>query len=130
MPNVSKRRWEEFRQSLRLDQCVEFGEGDIGVAGGIQILEPGSAHITTVDMIQRFGGSTSSAAQWPEEQLANADGEIDRLQKVEKMMEKMMKRMGAHKSGSQTGSQAASVMNSSLSETESDERLFQQQVST
>ena len=31
--SVSKARWDRFTASLRL--CVEFGEGDIGVPGGV-----------------------------------------------------------------------------------------------
>merc|ERR1719277_2547671 len=75
MPSVARWRWERFVAGLRLDDRVEFGEGDIGLAGGIQVWEPASANITTVDMIRRFGGSTSPAAQWPEEENAGDDEE-------------------------------------------------------
>jgi len=92
MMSVTTRRWERFISSLHLEDPCEFGEGDIGLAGGIQVLEPAAANITTVDMIRRFGGSTSPAAQWPEEDLAG-DDEDDRFEKMERLIEKAMKRM-------------------------------------
>merc|ERR1712060_1004951 len=59
MTSLARWRWDSFLESLRLEERVEFGEGDMGLAGGIQVFEPASANITTVDMIRRFGGSTS-----------------------------------------------------------------------
>merc|ERR1712226_140145 len=98
MPSVSKTRWERFLKNLRLDKRVEFGEGDIGLSGGIQVWEPASANVTTVDMIRRFGGSTSPMAQWPEEENAG-DDEEDRFDRMEKLIEKAMKRMTTSKGG-------------------------------
>jgi len=95
MPSVSKRRWEAFICSLRLDERLEFGVGDIGLSGGLQVLEPASAHITTVDMIRRFGGSTSPAAQWPQEEGTGLDEDEDRFDRLEKIVEKAMKRMSS-----------------------------------
>merc|ERR1712217_134077 len=92
MMSVSSKRWEKFITALHLEDACEFGEGDIGLAGGIQILEPASQNITTVDMIRRFGGSTSPAAQWPEEDQAG-DDEEDRFERMERLIEKAMKRM-------------------------------------
>merc|ERR1719473_307516 len=43
MPAVSPKRWNEFN------------EGDIGVAGGLQVQEAANAHPTTVDTIKRVG---------------------------------------------------------------------------
>merc|ERR1719343_1344760 len=103
MPSVAKKRWERFIGFMRLDERVEFGEGDIGLAGGIQVWEPASANITTVDMIRRFGGSTSPAAQWPEEENAG-DDEEDRFERMEKLIEKAMKRMTSSGKGSKKGS--------------------------
>merc|ERR1711920_803754 len=81
-----------FVNVLHLEEPCEFGEGDIGLAGGIQMLEAASLNITTVDMIRRFGGSTSPAAQWPEEDQAG-DDEEDRFERMERLIEKAMKRM-------------------------------------
>jgi hypothetical protein len=107
MPQVSHRRWEGFVNSLKLDERLEFNEGDVGLSGGVQINEPASANLTTLDMIKRFGGSTSPSMQWPEEEGSANDAE-DRFDKLEKMIEKAMKRATsggkAHKGGSAMGS--------------------------
>jgi len=102
MPSVSNIRWQHFVSGLRLEERVEFGEGDLGLAGGIQVFEPASANITTVDMIRRFGGSTSPLAQWPAEENAG-DDEEDRFEKLEKLIEKAMKRMTSTKGGGRKG---------------------------
>merc|ERR1711879_136855 len=94
MISVSSKRWEKFIASLHLEDPCEFGEGDIGLAGGIQLTEAASMNITTVDMIRRFGGSTSPAAQWPEEDQAG-DDEEDRFERMERLIEKAMKRMSS-----------------------------------
>merc|ERR1712039_536478 len=103
--SVSSKRWEKFIGSLHLEDPCEFGEGDIGLAGGIQLTEPASMNITTVDMIRRFGGSTSPAAQWPEEDQAG-DDEEDRFERMERLIEKAMKRL-ASGSGKKKGGGAA-----------------------
>merc|ERR1719517_359424 len=87
MISVSGRRWDKFIASLHLEDPCEFGEGDIGLNGGMQVTEPASMNITTVDMIRRFGGSTSPAAQWPEEDQAG-DDEEDRFERMERLIEK------------------------------------------
>jgi uncharacterized membrane protein YgcG len=102
---VKQDRWSRFLETLRLDERVEFGEGDIGLAGGVQVLELASANITTIDMIRRFGGSTSPAAQWPQDDLDNND-EDDKFERLEKMIEKAMKRMTST-SGKKGGSSGA-----------------------
>ena len=40
MAIVSKRRWEVFLDSLRLDKILEFNKGDVGFTGRIQVTEP------------------------------------------------------------------------------------------
>merc|ERR1740121_457118 len=106
MPSVPALRWRRYIESLKLDERVEFGEGDQGVTGGVQVTEPANQNITTVDMIRRFGGSTSVLAQWPEDA---ADDEDDKFERIEKLIEKAMKRMsstgggGKRKGGSATG---------------------------
>jgi len=97
MPTVSKSRWDTFIGSLKLDDCVEFGEGDIGIPGGIQVLEPASQNITTQDMIHRFGGSTSQASPWPEEE--NLEESEDRFDRMEKMMERSLKKISTRRGG-------------------------------
>merc|ERR1719326_2452340 len=118
MPSVAKSRWERFIRSLRLDERVEFGEGDIGLSGGIQVWEPASANVTTVDMIRRFGGSTSPAAQWPEEENAG-DDEEDRFDRMEKLIEKAMKRMTS--SGGKGSKKGSGPGGSSMGQSSSDQ---------
>merc|ERR1719203_1596546 len=107
MASVAQEKWHAFVSTLHLDERVEFGEGDVGLPGGIQLLEPASANVTSVEMIKRFGGSTASTAQWPEDVGHDED---DRFERLEKLMEKAMKRMtssskrGAKNSGSHMGS--------------------------
>merc|ERR1719409_1437968 len=92
MPSVSQKRWVFFKESLGFEQRIEFNEGDVGVAGGIQILEPASANPTTVDTIKRVGGTTSALAQWPEEE---GDVEDDKFGKLEALIKKAMDTMTA-----------------------------------
>merc|ERR1712190_454873 len=112
MISVSSRRWDKFVGSLHLEDPCEFGEGDIGLAGGIQVAEPAALNITTVDMIRRFGGSTSPAAQWPEEDQAG-DDEEDRFERMERLIEKAMKRMTSSRGGGKKGGGSSTGQSSS-----------------
>jgi len=109
MSTVPHARWSSFLQSLHLDSKLEFNEGDVGLSGGIQVFEPASANPTTVDMIRRFGGSTSPAMQWPEEDQAG-DDEDDRFERMEKLIEKAMKRIVQSKGGTSGGSKGTGSM--------------------
>merc|ERR1719293_493303 len=91
MPSVSPKNWTSFQNGLKLDQRLEFNEGDVGLAGGIQVGEPASAHPTTVDMIKRFGGSTSPAMQWPED--GAGDDDTDKFDRLEALIKKTMERI-------------------------------------
>jgi len=84
MPKVSPGRWDKFKASMRFDERLEFNQGDIGLPGGVQILEPASAHPTTVDRIRRYGGSTSPDLPWPADSHAGKDEAkgFDRLEKL------------------------------------------------
>merc|ERR1719217_411980 len=92
MPSVTPKRWGMFKDSLGLDHRIEFNEGDIGVAGGFQVMEPANAHPTTMDYIKRVGGTTSPLAQWPEEEC---DAEDDKFGKLEALVKKAMDTMTA-----------------------------------
>jgi len=98
---VSAKRWGRFLASLKFEECLEFNEGDIGLAGGIQVTEPSNANPTTVDMIKRFGGSTSPAMPWPEEEGAGDDDDdkFERLEKVILRATKKMEGAGSSKKG-------------------------------
>jgi hypothetical protein len=122
MSTVAHWRWEKFVASLRLDERCEFGEGDIGLAGGIQVTEPSNVNVTTVDMIRRFGGSTSPAAVWPEDD--QGDDEEDAFDRIEKTLQKAMKRMSSGKgskggAGGTTGTGSFGQSSSDHKQTES-----------
>merc|ERR1719451_36603 len=102
MPSVTKTRWHNFVQSLRLQKRIEFNEGDIGVAGGIQVKEPAAANPTTIDMIKRFGGSTSVEIQWPEEEGGDGDGD-DRFERMEKLIQRTLQRVTKGGGGGEKG---------------------------
>merc|ERR1719217_1945468 len=95
MPSVTPKRWALFKDMLGLDERIEFNEGDIGVAGGIQVQEVASANPTTTDTIKRVGGTTSALAQWPEEE---GDAEDDKFGKLEALIKKAMDTMTANQS--------------------------------
>merc|ERR1712070_1220907 len=114
IPVVSAKRWLSFIDSLKLETKVEFNAGDIGVNGGMQILEAANLNPTTTDMIKRFGGSTSVEMQWPVEQEGQGD-EADRFERLENLIQKTLKRItkgggaggkgrGGSRGGSGTGS--------------------------
>eukprot|EP00440_Ansanella_granifera_P053707 gb/GFBE01058222.1/.p1 GENE.gb/GFBE01058222.1/~~gb/GFBE01058222.1/.p1 ORF type:complete len:1285 (+),score=394.99 gb/GFBE01058222.1/:1-3855(+) len=99
MPSIPQRRFASFIENLKLEERLEFGEGDIGLAGGVQVLEAASAHPTNVDSIRRFGGSTSPAMQWPEEDVDVANSEADRFERLEKSLQKAMKKLSSMGTG-------------------------------
>mmetsp|Transcript_92718 Transcript_92718/g.202975 ORF Transcript_92718/g.202975 Transcript_92718/m.202975 type:complete len:1080 (+) Transcript_92718:95-3334(+) len=112
MVNVPPARWSKWITGLALDERVEFGEGDIGLSGGVQVLEPSYAHITTVDIIKRFGGSTSPAEQWPED--VDVDDEDDRAERFERSFAKSMKKFATFITGVSTGSISSGTSGSTL----------------
>ena len=58
---------------MNFEERLEFNEGDVGLAGGVQIVEPAAAHIVTVDSIRRFGGSSAPTMPWPDEEDSMED---------------------------------------------------------
>merc|ERR1719335_25888 len=92
MPSVPKRRWQGFVEALRFNKRLEFNQGDIGVAGGLQMKEAANLNPTTIDMIRRFGGSTSVEIQWPEEDNNDGDGD-DRFERMEKLIQRTLQRV-------------------------------------
>merc|ERR1719383_177511 len=101
LPNVSESKWNKFIASLKLDSKIEFNAGDVGLAGGIQVLEPASLNPTTVDMIKRYGGSTALENPWPDDDLGDEDE--DRFGRLEKLVKKMTKSSSKTKGGTGTG---------------------------
>ncbi|CAJ1354837.1 unnamed protein product [Effrenium voratum] len=100
---VSRKRWSKFLSHLRFDEPLEFNEGDVGVAGGMQVLEPANANMVTEDSIKRYGGPTAPSAPWPQDtDEANDD---DRFQRLEKLIVRATRKKGGskgHKGGSST----------------------------
>lgn len=82
-------RWNRFVETLRLDQPIEFDEGDVGLAGGIQVRELASLHPSAEDSIQRFGGSCTPEMPWPE-----PEEEEDRIERVERLIHAAYKMAG------------------------------------
>eukprot|EP00933_Yihiella_yeosuensis_P022233 TRINITY_DN1749_c0_g1_i1.p1 TRINITY_DN1749_c0_g1~~TRINITY_DN1749_c0_g1_i1.p1 ORF type:complete len:1119 (-),score=302.68 TRINITY_DN1749_c0_g1_i1:295-3651(-) len=110
MDQASAKRWGEFIASLGLDERLEFNEGDIGIAGGIQVLEPANANPTTIDMIKRVGGSTALSAPWPEEAEGDDDeNKFDRLEKLIARVGTKQKTTKGGASGSSAGLSAGSA---------------------
>jgi len=108
MPSVPKKRWVNFLASLRLNKRLEFNQGDIGIAGGIHMAEAANMNPTTIDMIKRFGGSTSVEIQWPEDE-DDGDADDDKFERMEKLIQRALKRVtrttgkGKGQSGGGTG---------------------------
>merc|ERR1740138_1541183 len=99
IPVVSQKRWLAFLDALKLETKIEFNAGDIGVNGGMQILEAANLNPTTTDLIKRFGGSTSVEMQWPVEQEGQGD-EADRFERLENLIQKTLKRITKGGTGS------------------------------
>jgi len=101
MVGMSDKRWGRFTKTLGLEHRLEFNEGDIGLAGGVQVLEPANANPTTVDMINRYGGSTSPSQPWNETEGVAGDDESDKFERLEKLIQKAMARIT--KTGGKSG---------------------------
>eukprot|EP00933_Yihiella_yeosuensis_P026151 TRINITY_DN20287_c2_g1_i1.p1 TRINITY_DN20287_c2_g1~~TRINITY_DN20287_c2_g1_i1.p1 ORF type:complete len:1012 (-),score=255.36 TRINITY_DN20287_c2_g1_i1:249-3284(-) len=91
MQGASQTKWNRFINDLAFDEKLEFNEGDIGLAGGVQVLEAANENPQTVDNIRRFGGSTSVTMQWPEELEGDADDDENKFERLEKMVQRTAK---------------------------------------
>lgn len=103
--NVSRTRWSRFLQKMAFDEPMEFNEGDVGLAGGIQVLEASNEHLVTEDSIKRFGGSTAPTAPWPRPEAI--EEEMDKVANLEKKLMKIIKSQqgsGKRHGGSTAGS--------------------------
>lgn len=106
MVGVRQRTFRRFVEHLHLDKRMEFSEGDVGIAGGIQILEAANVHPTYEDSIHRYGGSTSPNQPWPEEEEVFSNSIEERLDSLTKIFKRAVKRMNVDdkKRGSASGS--------------------------
>ncbi|CAE8603400.1 unnamed protein product [Polarella glacialis] len=123
LPYVAVPLLTKWIGSLKLDQKLEFGLGDVGLAGGVQVLEPANLNPTILETIRRFGGSTSPSAPWPAEEEEASEGDPG-LARMEKMMTRMMQTLEGKRgkkgsrSGSRSGSSGGSRLGGSLSSSE------------
>lgn len=98
MMDCGELRWLRFVGSLKLDEPIEFDPGDLGLPGGIQIMEHQSLHTVKDEQIVRYGGSTSPDLPWPESKKA-VDDQDDRFDRLEMLFRKAMKRFMRMKGG-------------------------------
>jgi len=110
--SIPKSKWSKFLSGLNLDERLEFNEGDVGVAGGIQIMEPANLNPVTKDSIRRFGGSTSAALPWAEEG-EQVDNKYDKLEKMLVRATKNMGSKGSSRKGAGDSSNGTSSLNGS-----------------
>eukprot|EP00933_Yihiella_yeosuensis_P038794 TRINITY_DN32748_c0_g2_i1.p1 TRINITY_DN32748_c0_g2~~TRINITY_DN32748_c0_g2_i1.p1 ORF type:complete len:748 (-),score=128.60 TRINITY_DN32748_c0_g2_i1:280-2283(-) len=114
MPTISHKVFDKLVASLALDEKLEFGEGDIGLPGGIQVLELANENPTTVECIKRFGGSTSPAQPWPEEDEAGeGGGNGDNYERLEKTLQRCIKSLAKVTKKKSKSSSSAGVTGSS-----------------
>lgn len=111
LANFNRNQWTTFIESLGLDQPLEFNQGDVGVAGGMQITEPASEHVVLKDSILRFGGSCSAELQWPEETKHRGDQE--KLTKIESMARKVLRKVVQDSTGNKKGSSSRGEVSAS-----------------
>lgn len=97
------KRWASFLASLKFQERIEFNEGDIGLTGGIQILEPSTLNPTTDETIRRYGGSTDADNPWPEDEFKDQGSLEARLKRLEKLVIRATKAMIKGKNGETDG---------------------------
>jgi len=109
IPSVGPARWVRFVESMKLNQPIEFNDGDVGVPSGLATVEPANLHPTTYDMIKRFGGSTNPSIAWPEDD-DNPD-DADKFERLEAIIKRTMDRIAQslggrkqHKHGKESSS--------------------------
>ncbi|CAE7223175.1 unnamed protein product, partial [Symbiodinium microadriaticum] len=81
---MSRKKWSKFLSHLRFEDPLEFNEGDVGMAGGIQVLEPANANMVTEDIIKRYGGPTAPSTPWPQE--PDEQSEESKFARLEKLI--------------------------------------------
>jgi len=114
MVNVSKSRWELFKKSLSFDENLEFDEGDLGLCGGIQMLEPASLHRVHEEAIRRYGGTTSPEAPWPHDhrKKGGVDALLDKIERTIYTACRSVQRRGSGCRGNNSSSGQRGVRNS------------------
>jgi len=118
MAEARQARWASFLRTLNFGERLEFNEGDVGPAGGVQIQEPANEHTVTQDSILRYGGPTAPTVPWPEDDRNAEVSTDDKLQHMEnrlERMEKLLTKLANSKGMGKTGTRGAgSVMSSAF----------------
>eukprot|EP00933_Yihiella_yeosuensis_P030638 TRINITY_DN24252_c0_g1_i1.p1 TRINITY_DN24252_c0_g1~~TRINITY_DN24252_c0_g1_i1.p1 ORF type:complete len:297 (-),score=52.22 TRINITY_DN24252_c0_g1_i1:117-1007(-) len=117
LQGVSKKPWEKFVEGLAFDECLEFNEGDIGLPGGVQLLEASNLNPTTKDAIIRVGGS-NPGLPWPQEVAQDDDEDENKYDRLEKMLTKAAKGFVPGEGG---GKKKAGADGESMASDDSDE---------
>lgn len=118
LESMSAKPWQHFLTSLKFDQPLEFNEGDVGLAGGVQVTEPGNYNPTSIESIRRYGGSTAPSMPWPEE--PGDYGAEDKFEKLEKLIIRTTKNLGKGRDRRGHGVSGVSGAISSVAATSSD----------
>jgi len=110
MAEARQARWASFLRTLNFGERLEFNEGDVGPAGGVQIQEPANEHTVTQDSILRYGGPTAPTVPWPEDDRNAEVSTDDKLQHMEnrlERMEKLLTKLANSKGMGKTGTRGA-----------------------
>jgi len=102
-------KWAAFVESLKLEEPLEFVQGDVGMGGGVQRYEPATENVVSLDTVLRYGGARSVDAPWPEEKEED-DKKEDSYERIERLammtlrrLQKAEKRGGRHRRSSADG---------------------------
>lgn len=98
LTGIPAKNWNRFLDGLGFEERLEFNEGDVGLAGGIQVTEPANANLVTEDAIRRYGGSTAPAPTMPWPQEHEEHTEEDRFDRLERLISKSSKASHGRKS--------------------------------
>eukprot|EP00930_Biecheleria_cincta_P001710 TRINITY_DN102820_c0_g1_i1.p1 TRINITY_DN102820_c0_g1~~TRINITY_DN102820_c0_g1_i1.p1 ORF type:complete len:1190 (-),score=140.29 TRINITY_DN102820_c0_g1_i1:71-3640(-) len=106
MEGVSKKTWVGFVKGLKLNEKREFDEGDLGLAGCIQVMEPASKYRQSVEMIIRYGGTTARNVPWPEETVTKTADPYDIL---ESTLRKILQRQNMYSDSNSAAGASRSI---------------------
>jgi len=97
MQSCPATKWSKWADGKNFEERTEFDEGDLGLPGCIQVTEPASLNRTSVEQIQRFGGTTLKTMPWPEDLKKKLSTKYDeggnRLLVIQDILEKTVSRM-------------------------------------
>ncbi|CAE7896453.1 cep120, partial [Symbiodinium sp. KB8] len=106
LEQVPRKNWMKFREGLLFEERLEFNEGDVGLAGGIQVTEAANINPLTEDTIRRYGGSTAPTMPWPQEHTEDTQEE-DKFERLEKLILRSSKKKRGGANSDASGSSLA-----------------------